>query len=358
MNKPIDKLMRWQRRGGYLFQILSVIVLGLVLNFYNLGSLKFAKAFADEEPATDTLNSIISTSTISDLTSTDTSTTSIDAGSIASTVSEIIPDLSDSTTTDNPVISGPSPDSTTTDVSSTSTVPSDAATSTATTSEDISTTTATSTDESSATSTDDSDANIASSTPATDESTSTEATTSADISTSTDATTTDATSTDTTEQASTSTEAATTSSDVTNNSTTTEEQPVQTQTQNQDQAVISAVISPILEGTFKSGRIPVLVSFNERVYVSGKPQLILATGDAKTTTVNYLSGSGSRYLIFLYYISAGDGTAHLDYENASALILNGGSIKDSSGTNVNLTLPDPGSASSLSGTTNISIAAP
>src|SRR5205823_321397 len=95
--------------------------------------------------------------------------------------------------------------------------------------------------------------------------------------------------------------------------------------------------------------INVRVNFSEPVTVSGTPQLTLETG-ATDRVVDYAGGSGSAALIFEYTIQAGDTAGDLDYTSASALALNGGTIRDSAANNAMLTLPAPGAAGSLADT--------
>ena len=122
----------------------------------------------------------------------------------------------------------------------------------------------------------------------------------------------------------------------------------------QNPPVITKIISPILFGNFKSGVIPIMVLFNKAVSVLGTPQLILSTGNSATTAVDYKFGF-KKSLLFLYHIMPGNYSSDLDYSSSSSLILNGGQIQDSSGNSANLTLPEPGSAGSLSNYSNIII---
>jgi hypothetical protein len=122
----------------------------------------------------------------------------------------------------------------------------------------------------------------------------------------------------------------------------------------QSHPFVSKVSSPILEGTFKSGVVPITVSFNEAVNVSGKPQLIISTGDPATTVATYKSHSRN-LLFFQLRVYKGNYSSRLDYASSSSLILNGGEIKDKEGNNAILTLPQPGSLGSLSSYTNIVI---
>lgn len=93
--------------------------------------------------------------------------------------------------------------------------------------------------------------------------------------------------------------------------------------------------------------INVQVTFSQAVVVTGTPQITLSTGTPTTTAVNYSSGSGSSTLTFNYTIASGNSSADLDYSSTGALTLNGGSIKNSSGTNATLTLAAPAAAGSL-----------
>ncbi|WP_141400505.1 DUF4347 domain-containing protein [Magnetospirillum sp. 15-1] len=110
---------------------------------------------------------------------------------------------------------------------------------------------------------------------------------------------------------------------------------------------VSAVTSSTANGSYKVGdTISVQVNFSENVTVTGTPQLTLETGTTDRT-INYASGSGSSSLTFTYTVQAGDTTADLDYISTSALVLNGGSIKDAVGNDATLTLASPGAANSL-----------
>ncbi len=369
------KLRKIIADSSYFYRtILAIFVFIFAYNLFSVALSKNGFAFADEESATGTIESIISTSTINDLTSSDSiSTTSVIDDSIGDTFSEITAPVSgdgngaESTTTDNaPVLPGDS--STSTDPTSTSSdsvsaasssdATSTAVTASSTSAQDLqsSTSTENSFDETQATSSDsDNSASTSTATSTVSDESNSTSTENADVSSSTEAS--DATST----------EISTTTVPVEDNQndsvSTSSEADSETQNMKDTKqdvsnigATVTSVISPILSGTFKSGRIPVIVSFNRPVYVSGKPELMLVTGDSQTSAVSYLSGSGSRFIIFLYYIKQGDSASPLDYQNSSSLELNGGTIKDSSGNNdANLTLPEPGSSTSLSGSTNITI---
>jgi len=115
---------------------------------------------------------------------------------------------------------------------------------------------------------------------------------------------------------------------------------------------VSGVTSPTANGTYGVGAaISIQVSLSAPVNVTGVPQLALNSGG----TANYSSGSGSANLTFTYTIAAAQSSTRLDYTSTTALTLNGGTIKDSSGNAANLTLPTPGATGSLSSNKNIVI---
>lgn len=110
--------------------------------------------------------------------------------------------------------------------------------------------------------------------------------------------------------------------------------------------VISEVTSTSADGAYKAGTtIPITVSFDRAVTVTGTPQLTLATGTE--ATAGYSSGSGTSTLTFDYTVGAGDTSADLDYASTTALALNDGTITDRYGSDADLTLPGPGEAGSL-----------
>ena len=118
---------------------------------------------------------------------------------------------------------------------------------------------------------------------------------------------------------------------------------------------VSGVTSSTANGTYTVGAvIAIQVSFSEAVTVTGTPQLILETG-INDRSVNYASGSGTSSLAFNYTVQAGDTTADLNALSTSALVLNGGTIRDAAGNNAVRTLAAPGAANSLGGNKNIVI---
>ena len=103
------------------------------------------------------------------------------------------------------------------------------------------------------------------------------------------------------------------------------------------------------DGFYKDGdSVPITVTFSDVVTVTGTPQLALNTGGAGNGTASYASGSGTTSLIFTYSVRLGDNIGDLAYTDTSAL---SGNIDGA--TAVNLTLPTPGDANSLSGSSNV-----
>ncbi|BAN47411.1 Ig-like domain-containing protein [Metapseudomonas resinovorans] len=110
---------------------------------------------------------------------------------------------------------------------------------------------------------------------------------------------------------------------------------------------VTGVTSSNANGQYGIGDvITITVTFDDNVLVTGTPQLLLETG-ATDRTLNYVSGSGSNTLTFSYTVQAGDVAADLDYASATALTLNGGSIKGAASQDAVLTLAAPGAAGSL-----------
>ena len=110
---------------------------------------------------------------------------------------------------------------------------------------------------------------------------------------------------------------------------------------------ITNVTSTVADGTYLSGAvIPITITFSEAVIVTGTPQLTLETG-VIDRVVNYISGSGTATLTFIYTSQSGDSSTDLDYVSSNALALNGGTIRDTATNNAILTLPAPGALGSL-----------
>jgi methionine-rich copper-binding protein CopC len=109
------------------------------------------------------------------------------------------------------------------------------------------------------------------------------------------------------------------------------------------------------DGRYKpSDTISISVQFNKSVVVTGTPRLTLETGSTDAV-VDYSSGSGSDTLVFVYTVTAGQTASDLDYTSTSALVLNGGTIQDSSAVDASLLLPVPGQSGSLGATNSIVI---
>jgi len=119
---------------------------------------------------------------------------------------------------------------------------------------------------------------------------------------------------------------------------------------------ISSLTSSTANGSYKAGStIDVSVTFSEAVSVTGTPQLLLANGGSGQP-VDYSSGSGTNTLHFNYTVQAGDTSADLDTFSTTALSLNSGTIRSSSGAiAATLTLPTPGAAGSLGANKSIVI---
>ena len=112
-------------------------------------------------------------------------------------------------------------------------------------------------------------------------------------------------------------------------------------------ATVSNVTSAKPDGSYTTGEvIDITVQFSEAVNVTGTPQLTLETG-LTDRVVNYSGGDGTTTLTFSYTVQAGDASADLDYKGTTALALNGGTIKDTTGNAAVLTLTAPGTAGSL-----------
>ncbi|MBF0125277.1 MAG: hypothetical protein HQL60_08070, partial [Magnetococcales bacterium] len=118
--------------------------------------------------------------------------------------------------------------------------------------------------------------------------------------------------------------------------------------------VVSSVSSSSANGYYTTGsNLLILVTFDNLVNVTGTPQITLETGTTDRT-ISYFSGTGTRYLYFLYTVQSGDTSSDLNYVSTSSLSLNGGTIKNGT-TAATLTLPATSSASSLGGSSSIVI---
>src|SRR5439155_15894221 len=102
---------------------------------------------------------------------------------------------------------------------------------------------------------------------------------------------------------------------------------------------VTNVPSTRANGTYGArATVTVTVAFSRQVTVAGTPSVALNSGG----TASYSSGSGSSTLSFAYTVAANDYSPLLDYVSTTSLSLNGGSIKDSNGNAVTLTLVSPG----------------
>ena len=119
--------------------------------------------------------------------------------------------------------------------------------------------------------------------------------------------------------------------------------------------VVTGVTSSASNGLHPIGdTISVHVNFNRPVVVTGNPRILMETG----TTDRYATfrGGSGTLLYFRYDVQAGDETPDLDYVATTSLELNGGTLKNISGThNAILTLPAPGSPASVAGSKDIVI---
>lgn len=111
-----------------------------------------------------------------------------------------------------------------------------------------------------------------------------------------------------------------------------------------DQAAptITSVSSTKANGSYKAGvSIPVTVTFNKPVTVTGSGVALLLETGTPDQNVALTSGSGTATLTFDYIVQSGDVSADLNYVDASALTLGAATIKDSANNNAVLTLPWP-----------------
>ncbi|MDM8556693.1 SBBP repeat-containing protein, partial [Desulfococcaceae bacterium HSG7] len=120
-------------------------------------------------------------------------------------------------------------------------------------------------------------------------------------------------------------------------------------------ATVMYVTSTAAAGTYTVGDvIPIVLHFNQLVWVSGTPQLVLNIGESPVMAY-YGTGSGTDMLTFQYTVAAGDMVSNLEYWSQWALELNGGRIYDNLGNDAIPDLPEPGAPGSLSGDIALSL---
>lgn len=109
------------------------------------------------------------------------------------------------------------------------------------------------------------------------------------------------------------------------------------------------VTSPDTSGIYGiNDTFTVTVQFSQVVTVTGAPTLSMNYATGLFSNALYLSGSGTNTLSFTYNTPTGTTSANLDYSSTSALSAGGGTIRNSSSEDANLTLPTPGAPGSLS----------
>ncbi|PJZ27478.1 hypothetical protein CH352_16870 [Leptospira hartskeerlii] len=107
-------------------------------------------------------------------------------------------------------------------------------------------------------------------------------------------------------------------------------------------------------GAYNTGKIiDITVTFKEVVVVSGgSPYLSLNNGSQGV----FLSGSGTKVLTFRYIVGgSSEDVAELDFLNQNALQLGTSFIQSTTGQNLDITLPNPGAAGSLSANKDLRI---
>lgn len=110
---------------------------------------------------------------------------------------------------------------------------------------------------------------------------------------------------------------------------------------------------PITNTTYKTGgTIAIKVQFSANVAVddnAGANKPTLALNSHRTTAFASYTSVAANVVTFTYTVVAGDESPLLDYQRTRSLVLNGGTIKSTTGNNADLTLPSPGTEGSLSG---------
>ncbi len=100
---------------------------------------------------------------------------------------------------------------------------------------------------------------------------------------------------------------------------------------------ITSISTNTTDGSYKAGtKIYLFVVYNDSVTVSGgTPTIDLNSAG----TAQYVGGSGSTNLSFLYTVAAGENSAGLVYNTTTSLNLNGATIRDAAGNDAVETLP-------------------
>ncbi len=118
---------------------------------------------------------------------------------------------------------------------------------------------------------------------------------------------------------------------------------------------ILTVESSTKTGIYPAGTIiNININFTESVSMSGNSsdvRLQLNTNAYAT----YVKGAGTKVWQFTYRIARGENTLQLDYSSVQALTIGNSILSDAAGNLATLTLPAPGSPSSLSGSSKIAI---
>ncbi len=123
----------------------------------------------------------------------------------------------------------------------------------------------------------------------------------------------------------------------------------QTFTVNVPAFALAGVTGPA-NGSYRAGtNLDFQVTYTQPVVVTGAPSIALTIG-ASPVNATYVSGSGTATLTFRYVVQPGD-TDTDGIASASPIILNGGSIKNSSNTNAALTFTPPNTTAVLVDTT-------
>lgn len=120
-------------------------------------------------------------------------------------------------------------------------------------------------------------------------------------------------------------------------------------------AIVTGITSDSADGSYKTGIIPIKITFSDTVNVTGLPRIELETGATNRFATCTGTGSGTNTLTFNYQVQTGDSSPDLDYVAINSLTLNGGTIRDPAGNDANLTLPQPGTAGSLAYNKNLVI---